>query len=84
MTGDYQEFDKNELVTVYTVSTPVEAEILKNFLNAEGIACEVGGEGQAGFTGITEIEILVKAIDADRAAALIRSHENRGDDESDD
>ncbi len=76
MTND----DKNELVTVFTVNDAMEAEILKNFLNAEGIACEIDGEGQAGFTGVVEIGIMVKAIDADRAEKLIRSREPNPDD----
>ena len=76
MTND----DKNELVTVFTVNDAMEAEILKNFLNGEGIACEIDGEGQAGFTGVVEIGIMVKAIDADRAEKLIRSREPNPDD----
>ncbi len=67
--------DANELVTVYTVNDPMKAEILKVELQAEGIACTIGGEHQAGFTGVFEIAIQVRAQDADRAEKFIRQHE---------
>jgi hypothetical protein len=67
--------DENELMTVYTLTDPNQAEIIKAALHAEGIACELGGEGQAGFTGLWEIEVLVRADDADRARKIIESHE---------
>lgn len=80
MTHDETPMDANELVTVYTVNDATEAEIIKNFLNAEGIACQIGGEGQAGLTGVIEISILVKALDADKAEKLIRSRERTTED----
>ncbi len=81
MTQDDSSLDPNELVTVFTVNDPIEAEILKNFLNAEGIACQIAGEGQAGLTGVMEIELLAKAVDADRAEKLIRQREPKPDDD---
>ena len=63
--------DANELVTVYTLSDPYRAEIIKDVLQSEGIRCELGGERQAGFTGLLEIDVLVRAIDADRAEKII-------------
>ncbi|MDA7977260.1 MAG: DUF2007 domain-containing protein [Pirellulales bacterium] len=83
MTNDDELIDKDELVTVYTVTDAVEAEILKNFLNAEGVKCDIDGEGQAGFTGAVEIGILVRAIDADRAESLIRSREPKPEEDKD-
>jgi hypothetical protein len=72
--------DCNDLVNVYTVVEPVEAEIIKNFLRAEGIRCFVDGEHQAGIQGIAafEIGILVPAADADRARKLIQKHPKPG------
>ena len=35
--------DAKELVTVYTVADPVNAEIVKNALGAEGIRCFLQG-----------------------------------------
>jgi hypothetical protein len=74
--GLHEEFamDANELVSVYTLSDPGTAEIIKNALIGEGIRCELGGEGQAGFTGLFEISVLVRATDAERARAIIESH----------
>ena len=67
--------NQNELVTVYTVTDPNRGEIIKVALHAEGISCELGGEGQAGFTGIWEIDVMVRAEDADRARKIIELHE---------
>jgi hypothetical protein len=71
--------DPKELVTVYTVGNPVEAEIVKNALVAEGIPAFVENELQAGEAGLTgiEIEILVAAENADRARKFIKAHEHR-------
>jgi hypothetical protein len=65
----------DDLVSVYTLTDPNKAEILRVALESEGIACELGGEGQAAFTGLWEIDVLVRAIDADRARKIIESHE---------
>jgi hypothetical protein len=69
--------DSNELVTVYTLSDPVKAEIIKNALHAEGIRCFLEGEGQAGIAGVTgfEIQVQVPAEDGDRATRVIKAHE---------
>jgi len=71
----------DELVTIETVSNPVEAEIIRNALNAEGIACEIGNENQAAFPGLgaLEIEILTRAADADRARKILREQERHHD-----
>ncbi|HLW67517.1 MAG TPA: DUF2007 domain-containing protein [Gemmataceae bacterium] len=67
----------DELVTIETVSNPVEAEIIRNALNAEGIACEIGNENQAAFPGLgaLEIEIMTRAEDADRARKILQEQE---------
>jgi hypothetical protein len=67
--------EPHDLVTVYSVNNPTHAEIIRNFLQREGIACELGGEKQMGLTGIMQIDILVRAEDADRAGKLIAQHE---------
>ncbi len=69
--------DRHSLVTVYTVTNLIEAEIIQNALRAEGIRCEIGGAGQAGLDGLLEIELLTSAEDADRAAKLIDEHDQR-------
>jgi hypothetical protein len=69
--------DLNEPVSVYTLSNPLEAEMVKNYLVGEGIRCRIGGAGQAAESGLTgfPINILVPASDADRARKLIHEHE---------
>jgi hypothetical protein len=67
---------ETELVPIYTVKTSAQAEIVKNFLQSEGIACSIEGEGQIGLAGIIDIKLLVRAEDADLARKLIREHEN--------
>jgi hypothetical protein len=69
--------DPNELVTVYTVSNNLEAEIIKNALNNEGIKCFVEGGLQAAESGLTGlvVRIDVPAVDADRARKFIQHHE---------
>ena len=67
--------EADDLVTVYTLNDPNKAEIIKHALMAEGIRCELEGEHQAGFTGMFEIEVVVKAVEADRARGIIESHD---------
>jgi hypothetical protein len=60
---------------VYTVTDRGQGEIIKGALQAEGIRCELGGESQAGYTGLWEIDVMVRAADAARARKIIQSHE---------
>ena len=63
--------DKDELVPVWSVPTPVEAELVKNFLTSAGIKCAVEGANQAGFAAAIPIRIMVRAWDADRAKKML-------------
>lgn len=74
--------DASELVSIYQSSNPGEAEIIKSALLEEGIPCELGGESQAGFTGMFAIDVLVRAVDAERAREFIESHSGQADDAS--
>jgi hypothetical protein len=69
--------DTRDLVSVYTVSNPVEAEIIKNALKVEGIRAFVEGGNQAAETGLAgiAIHIEVPAGDADRARKFIEHHQ---------
>jgi hypothetical protein len=67
--------ESEEPIPVYTVTDPTVAEIIRNALHEEGIVCEISGESQGGFSGILEIQILTKAIDADRARHIIEGLE---------
>jgi Putative prokaryotic signal transducing protein len=64
--------DAEETVVVYGTNDVYEAEIIRNSLRAAGIACELEGELQGGFTGLVETRLLVPAGDADRARRLIK------------
>ena len=77
---------ENDLVPVYTVKHANQAEIIKNFLESEGIFCAIEGEGQVGLAGILDIKLLVRAADADQARELIMqqeeaAEENQGEEE---
>src|SRR5262249_47306954 len=73
----------HDLVTAYTVSNAVEAEIIKNALIEEGIHCEIEGENQAGEAGLTGIEIKLQVPEADvaRARDFIAHDDSLSDDE---
>lgn len=68
--------DPNAVVTVYSVLEPTRAEFLRSQLEAAGIECEVGGESQGGFAGVTRIDLLVRAGDREQAHAIISEHES--------
>jgi hypothetical protein len=67
----------DDLETIMTVSNPIEAEVIRAALQAEGIACRIGDENQAGFAGIggIAIEIMTHASDADRARKILLEQE---------
>jgi hypothetical protein len=69
--------DPDELVTIYTAREPTLAELIRNELEAEGIRCEVSGENQGGLAGVLNVDVLVRACDADRARLFIKEHEER-------
>jgi hypothetical protein len=64
-------------VTVHTVSDAPKAQIIKNALEAEGIACVLAGIEQASTAALpgTQVQIQVSAADAERALALIQRAE---------
>jgi hypothetical protein len=67
----------DELVTVYTLTDPIQATIIKNALEAEDISCLLAGIEQANTAGLpgTIIQVQVPALDADRARDFIARHE---------
>lgn len=72
--------DNEEMVTVYTVKNPVEAEIIKNALQAEGIRCFLEGINQAVEVGLVpQVRLQVAEHDAARARKLIQDHEDMHD-----
>src|ERR1700752_612446 len=75
--------DIRDPVPIYTVKSANQAEIIKNFLESEGIPCSIEGEGQVGLAGILDIKLLVRAADADRARKLILQHEDASEGDED-
>ena len=72
----------DELVTVYTVKNPVQAELVRIALENEGISCHLDGEGQGGggLVGVFDMHVVVRAADAERAREVIAFHESGDDD----
>jgi hypothetical protein len=72
----------DELVTVYTVTNPTQAELVRMALESEGIDAHLDGEGQGGggLVGIFDTHVVVRAADAERARAIIAFHESPEDD----
>jgi hypothetical protein len=71
--------DYRDLVTVYTLNDPVQAEIIRGALQAEGIRCFLDGLNAAELAGIGAfgINVQVPAGAADRAQRFIEAHEPR-------
>ncbi len=75
----------SELVRLLRTRDPNRAEIIKNALEAAGIACNLDGENQAGLTGILEIDVIVRQDQKDQAQALLAAIESGAEEaESDD
>jgi hypothetical protein len=81
-----------DLVTVFTATNEVEAEIIKNALVAEGIRTLVEGPHQAGEVGVLGIGVKVQVApaDAERAREIVEEGQRRlaaeaeGEDEDED
>ena len=71
--------DQNELLTVYTTNDANEAEVIRGAIQAEGMKCEIVGEGQAGLAGLDtmEIKVVVRAEDYDGAKAFLEEHQRQ-------
>lgn len=63
--------DTEELVEVYTSTHETEAEVVRGGLEAQGIDAKVSGANQAGFAGVLEVKVYVKASDELRAREII-------------
>ena len=67
----------SELVPVYSAANPVEANVVKNALEAEGIRCFLDGAEQAAEVGLSAfaIKLLVPTEDVEKARLFISAHE---------
>lgn len=66
-----------KLVSIRTfggATARIEAQLAKNLLEAEGIACVLPGEVSAETIPLFEIPLLVREEDADEAAEILRSY----------
>ncbi len=67
--------DKRQLVTVKKLSNPLEAELMKNWLQAEGVEAYVEGSEASAMLAYAGNAIVVRLLvdhsDADRARAMI-------------
>ncbi len=70
----------DELVTVYSDKDVTRAEIVKNFLEADGIRAFLAGVNQGALSGIVDVLVQVAAADAERAEEVIDFHESTEDD----
>ena len=70
--------DNEDLVTVYTASNAVQAEIIKNALTSEGFEAFVENELQAAEPGLSAIPVHVQvpADQAEGARRFIQEHES--------
>jgi len=66
--------DPNDPVAVYSTNDLYEAELIKQFLHAEGLTCELDSATQGGFVELFEVKVLVRGAEADQARALIEQH----------
>ena len=67
--------DPHTPVTVYNVTSVIEAEVIQNLLREESICSHLGGAGQGGLSGVLKIDLLVASQDAERARSLIQEDE---------
>lgn len=67
----------DDLSVVYTSNDAMQAEIIAIALRGEGIPTHLSDIHQGGYTGMFEVDILVRNKDLDRAAAFIKRHEER-------
>ena len=68
--------DPDKLVSIYRTADSSQAWIVRNALIAEGIACEVEGDLQGGYTGLFHgVRLLVRAEDVQAAKTFIEEHE---------
>jgi hypothetical protein len=56
-------------VTIYRLSDPLKAEVIRNALEAQGIRCFLDGINQAAHAGLGAFEIKVQVHEQDRARA---------------
>jgi hypothetical protein len=67
----------HEIETIYTLSDPIKAEIIKNALEEEGIRCFLDGMNEmiAPGVGAFRIHVQVPVDDVERATAFVKEHE---------
>ena len=64
--------EPEDLVSLCTVQSAPEAEMIRAALESVDIACQIGGEGQAGFAGVFAIDVLVHESELSSARKYLR------------
>jgi hypothetical protein len=64
--------ESEDLVSLCSVQSAPEAEMIRGALEAVDIPCQIGGEGQGGFAGVLAIDVLVHASDLSAARKYLR------------
>lgn len=72
--------DHDDLIEVYKPFDAMEASIVKQRLESEGIACHIDGESVSGAVfpgnvGLSRLRLLVRDADADRARKIIEEND---------
>ena len=75
--------DEDDLTAVYWPADYLEADAIRQALTAKGISCHIdgenlaswGGAGPFGNAGRCRMRVLVRAADAERARAIIKSQD---------
>jgi hypothetical protein len=68
--------DHNEPVAVYSTTDLADAEVVRAYLEGQGIKTAIEGGNQGGFVGVLQSRVLVRAEDADRAREVLKSDPN--------
>jgi hypothetical protein len=60
-----------ELVTIFRSRSPLEVQLIQTALQAAGLDCHVEGEHQAGYSGLFDVALVVRAEDEAAARELL-------------
>ena len=69
--------ENDQLVCAFSTTNSVEADLLKNLFEAEGIPCSLDNPHQAGLAGILEIKGMVFTSHEVRARLLLGKFQNK-------
>ncbi len=62
----------SELVTVYRSRNPLEVQMIQTALESAGLTCHVEGDHQGGYSGVFDIQLVVRSSDEAVARDLLK------------